>query len=75
MDHPQPALLRNGNRQARLGHRVHGGADNRDIQPDIARKLRLGIYVRRNNVRMCGQKQYVIKGQCLWHWKMNHVYL
>ena len=34
------AFLRDRNREAVLGDRVHGGGDDRQVQPDAARELR-----------------------------------
>ena len=46
VDNPDAALLRQGNRQARFRDRVHGGADDRDVQGDVARHPRAGINLR-----------------------------
>ena len=43
MNNAEPALLRQGNRHVRLGHRVHGGADDGNIQADVARELGLRV--------------------------------
>src|SRR5581483_7491458 len=51
VDNPQPALLRDGDGQARLGDSIHGGADQGDIQRDIAREPGAGVGVGRNYLR------------------------
>ena len=35
VDDAEAALLRHGDREARLGDRVHRGRDDRDVQPDL----------------------------------------
>src|SRR5205807_3438662 len=72
MHHPQPALLRHGNGQPRLGLRVHGRADHRDVERDVARKLGARVGLRRDHVRAPRQQQHVIKGQGLRDGKMDH---
>ena len=42
VDHPDAARLRHGDRHARLGHRVHRGADQRDVQRDRPRSAACG---------------------------------
>ncbi len=46
----QAALLRQRNRHARFGHRIHGGADQGNVQADVAGELNLGVDFGRNHV-------------------------
>ena len=73
MNDPDPALLRHGNGHVRFGNRVHGRADDRNIQPDIARELCLRIGLGRNHVRAGRQQQHVIESKRLRNRKMNHI--
>src|SRR5437016_9351186 len=73
VNHAHAALLGNSNGQPRFGHGIHGRADERNVEADVTRELRLGIGFGGNDVRMGRQKQHIVKGQCLWHRKMNHV--
>ena len=75
MNDTEPALLRQRNRHVRLGHRVHGGADDRNVQADVARELRLGAGLRRNYVGARGQQKDVIESKSLGNGKMNHKFL
>ncbi len=72
MNDPDAALLGDGDGHMRLGDRVHGRADDRNIQPDIARELRLGIGLSRNHVRAGRQQQHVVESKRLRNRKMNH---
>ena len=47
---PDSALLRHGDGHVRLGHRVHRGADDRDVQPDVAGQPGLRVDLRRHHV-------------------------
>ena len=38
MENAEPAVLRHGDREVRLGDRVHGGRDQRDAELDLARQ-------------------------------------
>ena len=72
MDDADAALLRQRDRHVRFRDRVHGGADDGNIQADIARELGLGVGQRRNNVGAGGQQQHVIESKRLRDRKMNH---
>ena len=50
MDDANPALLRQRDRHMRLGHGVHRGAHDGNVQANLARKLRLRAGRRRNDV-------------------------
>ena len=72
VDDADSALLRQRDRHVRFGHRVHGGADDGNIQPDIARELGLRVGQRRNDVGAGGQQQHVIESKRLRDRKMDH---
>jgi hypothetical protein len=56
MDDAQAALLRQRDRHVRLGDRVHGGADDGNVQADVARELRLGVGLRGNTSERAGSR-------------------
>ena len=43
MDNAEPTLLRKRNRHVRFRDRIHGGADNGDVETDVARELGLRV--------------------------------
>ena len=49
VDNAEPALLRQADSGARLGHRVHGGRQQRDIQAKAAGNPGLETYIPRQN--------------------------
>src|SRR6266849_3212721 len=69
---PHAALLCERDCHVRFRDRVHGGADDGDIQADVACELRLRSGQRRNHVGVGGQQQHVIERQCLRDGEMNH---
>ena len=72
MNDAEASLLRHGNRHVRLGHRVHGGADDRNIQPDVARDLGLRVGVRGHDFGMRRQEQNVVECEGFGNGKMDH---
>jgi hypothetical protein len=72
VDDAEPALLSHGDGHARFGHRVHGSADERNTQLDVAGQAGGGVRQRRHNVGLGGQQQHVIEGQCLRDRKIDH---
>ena len=72
MNDAQPTLLRERDSHVRLGDCVHGGADDGNIQADVAGELRLRVGVSRHNVGAGRQQQNVIKSEGLGNGKMNH---
>ena len=72
MDDPDAALLGQRNRHVRFRDRVHGGADDGNVQPDIARELGLSVGQGGNDVGARGQQQHVVEGERLRDRKMNH---
>src|ERR1035437_1671510 len=75
VNNPQPTLLRQRDRHVRLGHGVHGGAHDRNVQADVAGELRLGAGLRWNYVGASGQQKDVIESKSLRNGKMNHRFL
>jgi hypothetical protein len=75
MNYPQAALLRQCNRHVRLGYRVHGSADQWDIQANVARELSLRIRHRWHHVRVGGEEQDIVKGERFRNREMNHEFL
>ena len=68
----EAALLRQRNRHVRFGHRIHGGADDGNIQADVARELRLRVGIRRNHIGTRRQQKNVVKSKSFRNGKMNH---
>jgi len=61
VDHPQAALLRDGDGQPRLRHRVHGRAQQRDVQADRPGQARAHVRVARKHPRTRGAQQHVVE--------------
>src|SRR5581483_5087410 len=63
VNNAEPALLREANAGARLRDRVHRGRQQRDIETDSASEGGLQLDIYRNNLRIGGNQQDVVKGQ------------
>ena len=72
MDDPDAALLRQRDRHVRFRDRVHGGADDGNVEADIARQLGLSVGQRGYDVGTRRQQQHVVEGECFRDRKMNH---
>lgn len=72
MDYSYAALLGHGNGEARLGDSVHGGAEQRNIQGDVAGDLCLRAHLVRNYFTIGRDKQNVVEGKGFWNWELNH---
>ena len=72
MDNSDAALLRERNRHVRFCDRIHGGADDGDIEARCFAELGLRVGLRGNDIRAGGQEQHVIEGKCFGHREMNH---
>ena len=59
----QPALACQGNCQARLGHRIHGCREQRDVQTNARRKLDADIGLVGQHLGVAGHDQHIVKGQ------------
>ena len=57
------ALLRQGNRQARLGDGVHRSGQQRNVQGDVAGKLGAQTDIARQDVGMRRKQQYIVEGE------------
>jgi hypothetical protein len=75
MDDPNPALLRQRDRHVRFGDGIHGSANDRNVQADLARKLRLRAGSRWHDVGARRQQKDVVKSESLRNGKMNHKFL
>jgi len=64
VDDAEPAFLRDRDREARLGDRVHGGGQDRQIEADRAGELRAEIGVARQEIGVRRNQQHVIEGEC-----------
>ena len=65
VDDANPALARQGNRQAGLGDRVHGRREEGDVQPDVARQAGAHVGLRRQDFGITRDDQQIVKGQRL----------
>jgi hypothetical protein len=62
---PDPAVLRQADRGLVLGHRVHRGREQRDVQRDLAREARLHVDLVRQHLARAGHEQHVVEGQAI----------
>ena len=65
VDHADAAGLRHGDRHLRLGHRVHGGGDDRDIERDRPGDAGADIDVGGHHLRQAGLDQHVVESERL----------
>ena len=63
VDDAHATLLRDGNRQARLGHRVHGGRHQGQIQGDVAGEQSGQRGVLGEDLGVRGDQQHIVEGQ------------
>ena len=61
--HADAPLARNGNGQFRLGHRIHGGRHERNVQLYVARETGRQIDLAGKDFRICRNQQYIVKRQ------------
>ncbi len=64
VDDADAAFLRDGDREARFGDRVHGGGQDRQIQADRAGELRAEVGVARQEIGVCRDQEHVVEGEC-----------
>ena len=64
VDDADAAFLRDGDREARFGDRVHGRGEDRQIEPDRAGELRAQVDVARQEFGVCRDQQHVVEGEC-----------
>ena len=72
MNDAESALLRERDRHVRLGDGVHGGADDWDIEMNIARDLSLSAGAGRHNFGAGGNEEDVVESEGFGNWEMNH---
>ena len=65
VDDADPAFLRDGDRQARLRDRIHGGRDERDVQLELSGETGLQGDFARQDARVGGKEENVVEGQRL----------
>ena len=56
-------LLRDGDREATFGDRIHGRRDQRNVEGDAAGQAGFQRYVARNDAGMCGDEEDVVESQ------------
>ena len=62
MDDADAALLGQGDGQGRLGHRVHGRRENRDVDFDASGQAGLQVRFTRNHITVGRKKENIVKG-------------
>ncbi len=72
VDDAEAALLRHRDRGPRLGDGVHGGAEQRDVEPDRARERGGDVGVARQDARGGGDEQHVVEGEALAQLRRQH---
>jgi hypothetical protein len=72
MNNAEPALLRQRDGHVRLGDRVHGGADDGNVEADVASELRLRAGLRGNYIGARRQQKNVIESKSFGNGEMNH---
>ena len=72
MDETESAHLRDRNRRARLGHRIHRARDERDTQTDVRSQHRRDVAARGQQVGSLRQQQHVIEGESLAKLRVRH---
>ena len=63
VDDAEPADLRHGDCHARLGHRVHRGGEEGNVQPQLTRQASAHIDLRRQDIGRRRLQQHVIEGE------------
>ncbi len=66
MNNANAALSGNGNRHTRFGNRIHAGAHQRNIQPDMTGKACANIHLVWQHTRFCRYQQHIIKSQAFF---------
>ena len=64
VDDADAAFLRDRDREARFGDRVHGGGQDRQIETDRAGELRAQIGVARQEIGVRRDQEHVVEGEC-----------
>src|SRR3984957_12150908 len=72
MDEANSALAGDGDGQARVGDRVHGRSDDRNVQRDFAREASARIGLRGEHGRFAREQQHVVKRERFGNGSINH---
>ena len=64
VDDADAAFLGDGDRQARLGHGIHGRRDKRQVEPYVARQLRGEVDVARQYFGVRGNEEDIVESEC-----------
>jgi len=67
VDEPEAAFLSQRNRQAGFRNGIHGSGEHRDVQADFCRELRAEIGRVRQDGRVSGNEEDVIKRQSFFN--------
>src|ERR1700751_6021152 len=59
-------------RQVGLGDGIHRGRSQRNIQREFARETRARVHLRRQDRRLAGQQEHVVKGKAFGYWTVDH---
>ena len=73
MDDPDTALTGDRDGQPGLGDRVHGGADDRDVDRDAAGQPRAGVGFGRQDGGFSGDQRHIVEGQSHRQGRLQHV--
>src|SRR3569832_2330614 len=63
VDDADASLLREGDGEARLGHRIHSGGHQRDVERYLPREPGLELHLARQHRRVGRYQQHIVKGQ------------
>ena len=63
VDDAEAALLGHGDGHRRLGDRIHGGAQKRHVERDVAGEPRGHVDLRRQHARIARHQQHVVEGE------------
>src|SRR6266581_2410664 len=72
VDDADAALLRDGDRERRLGDRIHRRRDERDVELDVARQPGLEADIARQDAGVGRYEKDVVKGESLLDWTHCH---
>ena len=72
VDDPDAALSGQRDRQAGLGHGVHGRREDGDIEPQIPRQPRPQADLTRQDLAVPRRQQHIVERQCLWKTRLIH---
>ena len=72
MNDAEASLLGQGDGHVRFGDGIHGGADDGDVESDIAREVSLRAGLRGNYVGARGEKKNIVKSKSFGNRKMDH---